>query len=300
MTPTALLGALAGCALAGGLVLIVVGLVGTAHPGPARPEQASLAARTRHRLFGTAELSEDAPRLRQLRYASALVAGSTVWLVTRWPVAGLIVTAAIVGLPALFRTGQFAQRGIVRLEALESWTRRLSDLRAAGSGLEQSLVASVRTCPETIRPEVTALAARLQAGWSIEETLEAFGDELNHPAADLVVAVLVLEAERRGAGVARVLTDLADKVAEEIAMRRSIEADRAKPRTTARWITVIALSVAGVGALNRTYVSPYGTPSGQLVLAALAIAFTGCLWWMRMLALGRPEPRLITRRPRSG
>lgn len=299
MTPTPVLGAFAGAALVAGVVLIAVGLIGTTQPASARPEQASLAARTRHRLFGAAELTADltqrAWRLRQLQYSSAVIAGSLVWLVSRWPVAGIIVAAVIAWLPAIFRTGQLAQRSIVRLEALESWTRRLGDLRAAGTGLEQSLTASVRTCPEAIRPEVNALAARLQAGWSVEEALAAFGDDLNHPAADLVVAVLVMEAERRGAGVARVLTDLAEKVAEEVAMRRKVEADRAKPRTTARWITVIALCVAGVGALNRSYVAPYGTAAGQLVLAALAIAFAGCLWWMRILALGRPEPRLITK-----
>ena len=54
-------------------------------------------------------------------------------------------------------------------------------------------------------------------------------------------------------------------------MRRKIEADRARPRTTARWVTLITLGVVALGALNGTYIRPYGDSLGQLVLAALAL-----------------------------
>jgi hypothetical protein len=52
-----------------------------------------------------------------------------------------------------------------------------------------------------------------------------------------VAATLILGAHRRGPGLAAVLDDLAGTVAEEVRIRRGIEADRAKPRTTARWVT---------------------------------------------------------------
>lgn len=138
-----------------------------------------------------------------------------------------------------------------------------------------------------------ALAARLRAGWPAQDALRALADDLDEPAGDLVVAVLLLEADRRGAAVARVLDDLADTVAEEVLMRRRVEADRAKPRTTARWVTAITLGTVAVGALNTAYTAPYRTPVGQLVLALIALAFGACLAWMRLLAHGRPEPRFL-------
>ena len=220
--------------------------------------------------------------------------GLLVWAVSGWPVAGALVTAPVIGLPVLLGTGTVAARRIGRVEAIEEWTRRLSDILVAGVGLEQALIASLRTCPPALRTEVTALVARLSARWPTERALRALADDVDDAAADLVVAALVLAARRRGPGLARVLTAVADSVAEDVTVRRKVEAERAKPRTTARGVTLITLGVVAVGALNGTYLSPYAGPLGQAVLAAIAAAFIGCLAWMRALTLSAPEPRFLT------
>jgi Flp pilus assembly protein TadB len=290
MTAESLRAARGGAALVGGLLLAVAGMAGTREPPPPRPAPgwaAGLAA-----AWSPPGISRRERAARRARWTAAGVLGAAVWVGAGWPVAGLIAGAAVAGLPALFGGDRAARRVISRLEALESWTRRLADLRIAGGGLEQALAASARACPEPIRGEVEALAARLRAGWPAQAALRALADDMDEPAGDLVVAVL-LEAERRGAGVARVLDDLADTVAEEVLMRRRVEADRAKPRTTARWVTAITLGTVAVGALNTAYTAPYRTPLGQLVLAAIAVAFGACLAWMRLLAQGRPEPRFL-------
>ena len=116
--------------------------------------------------------------------------------------------------------------------------------------------------------------------------------------ASLVLAVtaaaLVLASRSSGPGLARVLTSVADAVAQDVAVRRTVEAERAKPRATARAVTFITLSLLVVGAFNRTYLAPYSTPLGQLVLALIAAGFVGCLMWMRALTLSPPEPRFVT------
>lgn len=295
MTPvTGLLGAVAGACVAAGVFLVVVGLVGTTAPATARR------ARLPSALRGAGRSQDDSSRvssrdrvLRRTRWVAAPGVGLVVWLISGWLVAGLITTAVLLGAPTLFGTTQAARRELERLEALQAWTRRLADLRTAGGGLEQTLAASLKTCPDPIRPEVTALVARLRAGWRVDAALRAFADDLADPAGDLVVAVLLLDAERRGTGVAGVLDDLADTVAEEVTMRRKVEADRAKPRTSARIVTAITLGAAGVGALNPTYIQPYGTAPGQLVLAGIATGIAGCLWWMHRVALGTPDPRFL-------
>lgn len=294
MTSTVLLGALAGAGLVAGVVLIVMALTDRR---PAMPGPSSAPAAIR-RLRATWQSPAHGARnrtLRRVRYGLAPTVGLVVWLVSGWPVAGLITAAVILAVPTLFGTTREARHALDRLEALESWTRRLADLRSAGGGLEQALAASLKTCPEPIRPDLAALVARLRAGWHAETALRQFADDLAEPAGDLVVAVLLLEAERRGTGVARVLGDLADTVAEEVAMRRKVEADRAKPRTSARVVTAITFLAVAVGAVNHAYIQPYGTPLGQLVLAALGVAVGGCLWWMRRLALGTPDSRILAR-----
>lgn len=284
MSGLTLLGALAGLLVAAGALTVLAALTPTA--SKPRLLRSWWSRRVR---AGSA--------WQRWRWLVAGVVGMLAWLLTGWPVAGLVAAATIVGLPVLLATSQVAARDIARVEAVEDWTRRLADILVVGVGLEQAISTSQRTVPDPIRGEVSALTARLGARWPTEVALRAFADDLRDPTGDLVVAALILGHRRRGPGLARALTAVADSVAEEVAMRRRVEADRAKPRATARAVTLITLAVVAVGALNRTYLAPYGTPLGQLVLAGIAVAFIAALTWMRTLTVGRPQPRLLATAP---
>jgi tight adherence protein B len=230
-------------------------------------------------------------RTRLLLLAGA-VAGVLVALVTGWLMAVVVVPAAVAGLPMLLSVPASASR-IERLEAMEEWTRSLSGVLTVGLGLEEALVATVRSTPVPIRPEVGRLVARLRARWSTEEALRVFADELDDATGDLIAANLILGARRRGAGLASVLEALAESVAADVRARRAIEADRAKPRATARWVTLITLGVLAVLALTGSYIKPYGTPLGQIILATLLALYVATLVWMRRMATGAPLPRFI-------
>jgi Flp pilus assembly protein TadB len=233
------------------------------------------------------------------RWPSALGGGLLVWLLSGWPVAGLIVAACVAGSPILAAAGRAGTRAIDRAEAIEEWTRRLADVLATGAGLEQAITVSVATVPAAVVSPVEALSSRVAARWPVETALRAFADDLDDPAGDLVTAALILATRRRGPGLASVLTGVADSLAEDVAMRRRVDAERAKPRTTARAVTVITLAVLGAVSLNTTYLRPYGTGLGQLVLAALSAAFAASLVWMHALGRGQRAPRLFTG-PRPG
>lgn len=228
------------------------------------------------------------------RWAAAATAAVLGWAISGWPVIGLIVAAAVLGVPYLLGAGKTAEKAIARVEAIDEWTRRLADVLATGVGLEQGLLASVNTCPVAIEREVSALVARLSARWPTDRALRALADDLNDAAGDFVVATLLLASRRRGPGLSTVLTAAAGSVADEVAARRKIEAERARPRSTARLVTLITFGVAGVLLLNGTYLAPYGDGLGQLVLLAVAAAFTGCLLWVRALTLSAPTPRFLT------
>lgn len=274
------LAALSGAAIMAGLLLMILATAGTkpeAEPAPIRPagrwQQAG--ARRRRTLAGPAAYR---------RTALQLSAPLLTLLVTGWPVAALLAGAAAVGLPRMLAGRQDAAQQIARLEALADWTRRLADVLGAGAGLEHALEASLRTTPAAIAPQVTALVARLRARRPIEAALRAFADDLNDPTGDLVVAALLLAAHRRGRGLARVLTGLAATVDAEVGMRRGVEADRAQPRTTARWVVYITVAVAGgLLVFNRGYVAPFGTAGGQLALLIVGALFAAAFGWMHQL-----------------
>jgi len=192
----------------------------------------------------------------------------------------------------LLSSGSAAAR-IERLEAMEEWTRSLSGVLTVGVGLEQALVATLRSTPAPISAEVTRLVARLRARWVTEDALRAFADELDDSTGDLIAANLILGARRRGAGLASVLEGLAESVAADVRARRQVEADRAKPRATARWVTLISAGVLVILALSGTYVAPYRSPLGQVVLVTLLTAYVATLIWMKRMAVGRDLPRFL-------
>lgn len=279
----ALVPALAGGLIVAGLIGVVVGLRPTAAP----PKRAT--PRKMLRL-------QDIGRTTRLLLLGGLAGGVVAWLVTGWTLAIAAVPIAAVGLPTLLSSGSAASR-IERLDAMEEWTRSLSGVLTVGVGLEQALVATVRSTPGAIAPEVTRLVARLRARWATEDALRAFADELDDSTGDLVAANLILAARRRGAGLASVLEGLAESVAADVRARRQVEADRAKPRATARWVTLISVGVLVILAVSGTYVEPYRSPLGQAVLVTLLTAYVATLIWMKRMAIGRNLPRFLAPSP---
>ncbi|HSN11279.1 MAG TPA: type II secretion system F family protein [Propionibacteriaceae bacterium] len=279
---TVLVAALGTALVVAGIIGIVAGVIPSPEP-PAGPRRSRWIRRTR--------LSRRAGTL----LAAGGAVGVLVALTTGWVLAAVACPVAAVGLPALLSASDDKAR-IARLEAMEEWIRSLAGVLTAGVGLEQALIATVRSVPAPIRPEVTRLVARLRARWSTEAALRALADDLDDATGDLIVANLVLGCRRRGTGLADVLASLAESVAADVRARGAIEADRAKPRTTARWVTVITVAVLVVLGMTGDYVAPYRTGPGQLVLALMLAAYGGVLVWMRRMAGGRALPRFIGER----
>ncbi|WP_372404917.1 type II secretion system F family protein [Streptomyces luteireticuli] len=283
---------LCGMAVVGGLVGTVTGALGTTAPPRPGPVARWRAARNGPDGAG-------ARMRRQVRWANAGVLGAGCWLVTGVFMTGALLALAVVGVPWLLSGTRPVQARIAQLEGLGEWTQRLADVLRLGMGLEQAMISSRKNAPAALEGPIGRLTDRLRAGWRPQDALRAMADELADVTADKVLAALILSVADRGPGLAQALEDLAESVREEVAKRRGIEADRAKPRQTVRWMTLITLGVVGAGFLAPGYTAPYGTLLGQLVLGLLLLAFVGVLAWMRQLADHRPVPRFLVHDPRS-
>ena len=221
--------------------------------------------------------------------------GTAVAILTGWAIAALGFPLVGLGLPYLIGRSQ-SGLDIAKLEAMEEWTRSLSGILTAGSGLEQALVATLGSTPAPIKAEVTRLVARLRLRWPTQGAIQAFADDLADSTGDLIAANLLLGAQRRGDGLATILEGLAESVAFDIRARRQVEADAAKPRATARWVTLITAVVLGGLFLTGAYVAPYKSGLGQLILLGLLGAYVAVLAWMRRLASGNPTARILSGR----
>ncbi|GAB7048041.1 hypothetical protein JCM9534A_31670 [Catenuloplanes indicus JCM 9534] len=284
-----LIAALAGAAIVGGLILAGVALFG--RPGPRGPDS-PLTVRVRQ-LWNGADPSASGRRRHHAIIVAAFAGGALAWLLTGLPVAGVLVGIAIPGAPWLFTVGRAERRNIARVEALGEWTRRLKDVSNIGQGLQQAIVSTAATAPDTINNEVRTLAARLRAGENPRDALLLFADEMGDPVADQVVAALILHLTDRGERLSDVLSSIAAGAAADVATRREVEAKRTQPRFAVRFLTGVTLLVLVIGLLNPEYMRPYGTVVGQVIMGSLGAAFVALLAWVRGMSMPPVVPRFL-------
>jgi Flp pilus assembly protein TadB len=262
----ALLGAGAGL----GLVLVMAGLRPTASTPPRRRQP--LSGLRRDRLVG--------------RLGLAAGSGVVIGALTGWPVAALLAAAGGYALPTLLAGRGERTRQVARTEAIAGWAEMLRDTLSAAAGLEQAILATAPVAPAPIRTEVLGLAERLGSDRLIP-ALRQFATELADPTGDLVVAALVLASGNEARRLAELLSSLAAAARDQAAMQMRIEAGRARIRTSSRVVVGATVTFAGgLIILNRSFLSPFGTPTGQFMLGVIGLLFAGAFVWLSRL--GRP------------
>lgn len=230
-----------------------------------------------------------------LRLAAAAGVAVLAAVITAWVVGGLLAGLAAWVLPQVLGRNRDHERRVARIEAVAGWAEMLRDTLAAAAGLEQAIVVTAPIAPAPIRAEVTALAARLEAGRRLSPSLRGLADELDNPSGDLVVAALIQASERQARQLGELLSTLAQAARDQVGMRLRVEANRARTRTSTRVIVGTTLAfAAGLVLLNRDYLSAYNDAAGQLVLLAVGGLFAVGFGWLARIARISEPPRLIT------
>lgn len=284
MTGTTALMGLLGLGFGAGVLLIIAGC------GRVPPRMAHGVARWRRALADP----ERSPHAARWLLAAAVV-GIGVGAATGWIVGGILAAMATWGLPRVLGSNTDHALRVARIEAIASWAEMLRDTLSAAAGLEQAIRATATTVPEAIGGEIGELAFRLERGDRLAPSLRHLADQLADPTADLVISALVLASEHQARALADLLGELAAETREQASMRLRVEAGRARTRTSVRLIvgTTLAFAVALV-VLNRGYLAPFDTASGQLMLAAVGALFsTAFIWLDRISRIATPERFLV-------
>jgi tight adherence protein B len=227
--------------------------------------------------------------------ALAGAVGLLAAVVTGWVVAGLLAAMAAWSLPRILGSALGDQERTARIEGIAGWTEMLRDTLAAAAGLEQTILATARTAPKAIRPQVQELADRLESGERLAPALRYLADDLADPSADLVIAALILACEHQARQLAALLGELAATARAQVEMRQRVEASRARTRTTMRVVVITTLSFAvGLILLNPTFLRPYDSATGQLVLLVIGALFTVAFIWLRRMARLEEPDRFLT------
>lgn len=274
--------------LATGLTLLVAGLRGTAAPAAPAPPAVD---RLRRWWRGTGRTTTER-RTRQVTVVGAAVVATATFALTAVPAAALLAAAAVPALPWLWHAGRREKRAIARAEAVGQWTGRLKDQLATGSGLVAAIVGSAETAPAPVAEQVGALASRIRAGMHPHRALHLFADEVDDTVAEQVVAALLLHLEERGEHLSDVLTALAADASRMVSTRREVDAKRAQPRMTVRFMIVLAGVVTAAMAATGL-LSVYRTGAGQVVLLLVAGGFAAVLTWVHAMSTPPAPQRFL-------
>lgn len=276
MSASPLVGALLGATAGLGVMLAVAGWLGLLD----RPRTSQRSRRP------------DTDRL-LVRIAVAVVAAAAAGWWTGWVVAA--VAAGVIGwlVPSVVGLRSSRQRQLARSEAIAVWSEMLRDLLVSNAGLAEAIGKSARVAPDAIRDEVRALYVRAQRG-DLSAALARFARDLDDPIADTVVTALQIADQRAVANLGDLLAAVATSTRDTVAMQLRINATRARTYRTAQLIAGVVVLFVGILVLtNRSYMEPFGTLTGQLVLAVVCGIIAAAVWGMIVLSRPARAERLL-------
>ncbi|MEK7424340.1 MAG: pilus assembly protein TadB [Actinomycetota bacterium] len=234
------------------------------------------------------------------RAALVGVAFVMTFAVTGWPAAGVLAGTSAWVAPMLVGVRSTRDRLTRRSEAVAAWAEMLRDTIASHAGLQEAIGVTARVAPAPIRAEVHALAVRAERE-SLSVALQRFAVDMDDPVADLVVASLVIAAERQAQRLAELLTQIAGAAREQAAMRLRVETGRARTYASSKALVAISFGLAlALMLFSPKFMEPYDSATGQVVLILIGALFAGALWGL--VVLGRPAaaPRLLAGIERRG
>lgn len=269
----AVIGALLSVVACGGIWIAVTGLVGV----PVKAEK---------------QMSVDLAGLIR-RFGISVVVTIVVWLLTRWPMAGVSAGAVAAMIPLLLDARRQRDADLERLEAIASWAEMLRDTIASHAGLTQAIDITAEVAPLPIRAEVRTLSLRCQR-MPLSSALREFAADMDDAAADLIVSALVIADEHQAQNLSGLLGEIAGSSREMASMRLRIEASRARTFASARSMIIITFGIAvGLVTFSPEFLSPYDTATGQLVLGLIGALFAGAVAGLISLSKPEPAPRLL-------
>jgi len=243
-----------------------------------------------------AELAQHQSERLVLWIFGAFAVAAAVWGWTGWPVGGMWAFLGIMSIPLLRGTGPSAEDEIAKVEAIATWAEQIRDTMNAAAGLQQSLIATAANGPAVIERELRVFARRAPRG-NLAGALRQLGLDLDHPAADLVIAGLVSATELDAGRLVPLLNRLASSIRDEAQMRVRIEVSRARVRTSMKIVgffvsaTVVLMVVVGKDLLRG-----YGSLAGQLWLTLVGFVVVLAIWSTRKLAEVPQPERFVARR----
>lgn len=228
------------------------------------------------------------------RSGYALAAGAAAWLITSWPMMGILFAIGVAAFWGRLGTVNAATQIAERAEAIAAWTDQVAAGISAGVQINGAIRAAADHASPLIETEAKALATNLEV-MTVDHAVGIFAHDLSNPASDGVCAAIAL-ADRHGSSkLTEMLEIQATQTREDVRQLLEITASRQQHVTSAR--SMIGLTVFAAVALrlmSREFFALYDTWAGQLVLAAVGTVFITGFQFLSKLGSQRHVTRYFT------
>jgi len=280
---TTLMVAVCGSGVAGGLMLVVLGIRGIEPP----IETASTGGPSVKDRLGEIEQA-------RLRVVLASVGAIGMGLLAPWPVAIVLAAAGGFSLPTLLGSQKRRHAAVAKTEAVATWAEQLRDTIGSSAGLQESITVTARVAPKEIRTQVQSLSLGMRRT-QLSTLLRRFAHDVDDPAADQVSVALIMASERRGQNLTGLLSDVAEAARQEATMRMRTETSRAQTYSDAKAVTGIVLGVfALLLVVNRSYLSPFDSLVGQFIMGLVGAMWVSAVYGLAKLSVVRRGPRILS------
>jgi tight adherence protein B len=190
-----------------------------------------------------------------------------------------------------------ARRRPRRQSAAEAWPRLLEELRlrtgSLGQSVPQALFEAGRRVPEEWRPAFAAAEREWLLTTDFARTAALLKDRLADPTVDAVCETLIVAHEVGGTDLDARLAELIEDRNLDLQARKDAASRQAGVRFARRFVLLVPLGMALAGLSIGNGRSAYGTPGGQLAVAAGLIAVVACWAWSGRLMRVPEEPRVF-------
>ncbi|MDH3425067.1 MAG: type II secretion system F family protein [Acidimicrobiia bacterium] len=239
------------------------------------------------------------PAMSKGEAGKALLAAGVSFLVIL-AITGVAIASFAVAVLAVFTTmsATSLQRRRRSQRMAEKWPDFLAILRtrlASGVPLQEAFITTGRHLGDEFDSVVDSIEERLSTGMRFDEAVSAVRGLLADPLSDRVLATVATAQVTGGGRVAEILAGLGNTLADELRLRRSIEAMLTQQRLTALiallapWLLLV-LTVSTNPQAAAAYRTNRGTTVIMIGLVATSIGYLGA---RRTATLAKP-PRVFT------
>lgn len=206
-----------------------------------------------------------------VRLAVALWAFAIGWLISRHPVAGLLLATIGWIAPGMWLRSKQAKRTKAFAAQLPDMLTMLTGSLRAGYGLLYAITIIEKEMPEPIASEFGKVLKETALGYTLNDALDHMVERLQNDDLQLIVTAIHIQNEV-GGSLAEVLDTISHTIRERVQLKGQIQAMTSQQRITGSVLTALPLLLGTVLFLmNPSYMMGMFQPGWPLIMPVTAL-----------------------------